>query len=167
MMQNISVTGSLLNFVDGLEEAEVVFIKWVYLEFSQEFPPHDGRADVDSFWLYEILPEVAHSLDLAFQQRNVVEVLALVELLELVVDCLCLSHVRFDGKILLVLFSDVVFEFLLYLQLCQSSLKPEGLSFHEFGQIIGYFLVGVKIEDIFGAIETHFQLLQQFFVSWD
>jgi hypothetical protein len=119
-MQNISVTGSLLNFVDGLEEAEVVFIKGVNFELSQKFPPHDGTADVDSLWLYEILSEVTHSFNLTFQERNVMKVFALVELLELVVDCLCFSHIRFDWKILLVFFSDVVFEFLLYLQLCQS-----------------------------------------------
>lgn len=72
-----------------------------------------------------------------------VEILGLVKLLELVVDRLCFRYVGLYWQVLLVSFSNELFEFLLDLQLGQPFLESLRLTLHELRQIVRYLNVAV------------------------
>ncbi len=72
------------------------------------------------------------------------EVLAFVELLELDVTGLGLSHIGTNRQVLLITLSDEVFEFLLDLDLCQALLQAITFLSDEGWQVICYFIIGVE-----------------------
>jgi hypothetical protein len=106
---------NLLNIIDGLKEAIVILIGWINLQFSQQFPARNTTLSSTSFWFDEAAPEAQNPLYFTLEEGVMVEIFSLVEFLELVVDYLSLIDVRFDGKILLILFSDKILELLLHL----------------------------------------------------
>lgn len=72
------------------------------------------------------------------------EVLPFIELLELVVESLCLSSITLTREVAHVVVSNVVFELLQHSELRQSALEPLCLRSDELRQVVCNLLVGVE-----------------------
>jgi hypothetical protein len=157
---SIEVINSSLKILKLLDKAVIFLILWVQFQTCEQLPCRDAAIYAYPLRVYKSFAKVTDSLDLWFQNRNMMKIFVFVEFFKLEVHRLRFCHIRSNRQVLLILLSYEVLKFLLHLNLRQPFLQTVWLLFDKSRQVIWNLLICIKIECILWLVEALSELLE-------